>query len=88
MYLKKLLTIIKEDPIVFTMGMCVIALAMMGTSVRHVSSSMFGLLFVLSLSALLSWPKMFLSLTKTEKLFVFVFIFYTISGLLAYFGKK
>ncbi|VAW53846.1 hypothetical protein MNBD_GAMMA06-1433 [hydrothermal vent metagenome] len=86
MYLKKLLTIIKEDRVAFTMGMCIIALAVMGTSVRHVSSSMFGLLFILSLSALLSWPKIFSSLTKTEKLFVFAFILYFISGLLAYYN--
>lgn len=86
MYLKKLLTIIKEDPVTFTMGACIIALAVMGTSVRHVSSSMLGLLFLLSFSALLSWPKVFSSLTKVEKIFVLSFVFYTVSGLLAYFN--
>ncbi len=86
MYLKKLLKTVKEDPVVFTMGMCVIALAVMGTSVRHVSSSMFGLLFIFSLSVLLSWSAIFKALTKTEKLFVLAFILYTVSGLLAYYN--
>jgi len=84
MYLKRLLTFIKEDPMTFVMGMSIITLAVMGTSVRHVSSSMFGLLFLLSFSVLLSWPKIFVSLSIVEKLFVVSFVLYTSSGLVAY----
>jgi len=86
MYLNKLLTTIKDDPLAFTIGMCIIMLAVMGTSVRHVSSTMFTLVFLLSLPTLLSWPKVFSSLIKVEKIFLLSFVFYTASGLLAYFN--
>ncbi|MBE9567151.1 MAG: O-antigen ligase family protein, partial [Proteobacteria bacterium] len=85
-YLKRLSVIIKQDPIVFVMGLGIILLAVMGTSVRHVSSAMFALLFLLSLSVIMSWPKVFSSLTKLEKLLVLSFVLYTVSGLLSYYN--
>lgn len=77
---------IKSEPMVFAIGLCVLLLAVMGTSVRHVSSAMFGILFLLSFSVIQDWKKIYFSLSKLEKIFLLSFLLYTISGLLSYYS--
>jgi len=86
MYLKKYINTIKAEPLVFLIGVCVLLLAVMGTSVHHVSSSMFAILFLLSFLAVKDWLKVYKSLSKLEKAFVFSFIFYMVSGLLSFYN--
>lgn len=86
MYIKKYVDEIKSDPMVFSIGFCVILLAVMGTSVRHVSSAMFAVLFLLSLSAVRYWKTSYLSLSSVEKLFVAALLLYTFSCVLSYYN--
>lgn len=86
MYLKKYINTIKSEPIVFLIGSCVLMLAVMGTSVRHVSSSMFAILFLLSFSVIKDWARLYLSLPKLEKIFLLAFLLYTVSGLLSFYN--
>ncbi|GMR15825.1 MAG: hypothetical protein BMS9Abin31_0118 [Gammaproteobacteria bacterium] len=88
MYLKKYVNKIKAEPMIFFIGLCIIALAVMGTSVRHVSSTMFAVLFLLSLTTIKDWAKVFSSLSKLEKLFLFSFVLYTISGIVSYYNVE
>lgn len=86
MYLKKLITTIKTEPLVFFIGSCVLMLAVMGTSVRHVSSSVFAILVLLSFSVIKDWVRLYLSLPKLEKLFLLAFFLYTVSGMLSFYN--
>lgn len=61
-------------------------LAVMGTSVRHVSSSMFAILVLLSFIAVKDWVKIYKSLSTLEKTFALAFVFYTISGILSFYN--
>lgn len=65
------------------LGITVVLLAVMGTSVNHVSSTMSAVLFLLSFTVIKDWKKMFVSLEKLEKVFLLAFVFYTISGALS-----
>ena len=77
---------IKSEPMIFAMGLCVLLIAVMGTSVRHVSSAMFGILFLLSFSVIQDWKVIYFSLSKLEKIFLLSFLLYTISGLFSYYS--
>lgn len=86
MYINRFINLIKTEPLVFTIGLSVFFLAVMGTSVRHVSSAMFSILFLLSFSALKDWKSLYLSLSKLEKTFLMAFLLYTISGALSFYN--
>lgn len=86
MYLKKYINTIKTEPLVFFIGSCVLMLAVMGTSVRHVSSTVFSILVLLSFSVIKDWAKLYLSLPKLEKMFLLAFFLYMVSGLLSYYN--
>lgn len=84
MSLKEYVNTIKSEPLFFMMGMSVLMLAVMGTSVRHVSSTVFAILFLFSFVAIKDWFKVFSSLSGLEKLFLGAFFLYTLSGVLSY----
>jgi O-antigen ligase len=77
---------VRAEPLVFTIGICVLLLAVMGTSVRHVSSTMFTIVFLLSFSVIKDWRKLYLSLSNVEKIFLLGFLLYTISGILSFYN--
>ena len=71
---------------VFAIGMSVLLLAVMGTSVRHVSSTMFAILFLLSFSAIRYWKQLYLSLSRAEKIFLFSLLLYMLSGFITVYN--
>lgn len=86
MFLQKYINIVKQDPVIFLVGLSVFFLAVMGTSVRHVSSTVFALLVLLSFSVIKDWGKIYLNLSKLEKIFLIAFFLYTISGILSFYN--
>lgn len=86
MYIEKFVNTVKAEPLVFTVGMCVLLLAVMGTSVRHVSSAMFSVLFLLSFIVIKDWKKVYLSLSGLEKTFLIAFFLFTVSGMLSFYN--
>lgn len=86
MFLKKYINTIKSDPLIFFVGMSVFALAVMGTSVRHVSSTVFALLVILSFAVIKDWGRIYLSLTSLEKILLVTFFLYTASGMLSFYN--
>jgi O-antigen ligase len=86
MFLTKYVNTIKAEPLTFSMGAGVLMLAVMGTSVRHVSSAVFAILFLMSLVVIKDWFKVFASLSRLEKLFLAAFFLYTLSGLLSFYN--
>ena len=67
----------------FVVGMSVLFLSIMGTSVQHVSSLMFSIIFLLSLSAVKDWAALYSSLSKLEKSFLIAFVFYMFAAVLS-----
>jgi O-antigen ligase len=86
MFLTKYVNTIKAEPLTFSMGAGVLMLAVMGTSVRHVSSAVFAILFLMSLVVIKDWFKVFASLSRLEKFFLAAFFLYTLSGLLSFYN--
>ena len=86
MFLKKYINTIKAEPLTFLMGAGVLMLAVMGTSVRHVSSTVFAILVLMSFVVIKDWFKVFASLSRLEKLFLAAFFLYTLSGLLSFYN--
>jgi len=84
--IEEFVSTIRAEPLVFTAGMCVLLLAVMGTSVRHVSSAMFTIVFLLGFSVIKDWKKLYRSLSNMEKIFLLSFLLYTISGLLSFYN--
>lgn len=77
---------IRAEPLVFSIGICVLLLAVMGTSMRHVSSAMFAILFILSISAITYWKKLYFSLSNVEKMFLGALLLYTFSCGLSFYN--
>jgi len=86
MSIEKFVNTVKAEPLVFIAGICVLLLAVMGTSVRHVSSTMFTMLFLLSFVVIKDWRRIYLSLSVVEKIFLLSFLLYTVSGMLAVYN--
>lgn len=84
MFLRKYINTVKSEPLFIAMGVSVLMLAVMGTSVRHVSSTVFAILFLLSFVAIKDWFRVFSSLSGLEKLFLTSFFLYTVSGVFSY----
>ena len=72
----------------FVVGMSVLFLSIMGTSVQHVSSLMFSIIFLLSLSAVKDWAALYSSLSKLEKSFLIAFVFYMFAGVLSFYNVE
>lgn len=85
-YLKEFLNTIKTEPVIFVAGVSVLLLAVMGTSVRHVASSTFAILVLLSFITVKDWRSVYISLSSLEKLFLLSFLLYMISGVLSYYN--
>ncbi len=85
-YLKEFQNKLKNEPFVLGLGLCIFMLAVMGTSVRHVSSTVFALLFLLSLTAIKDWFDLYAKLSRLEKLFLSALVIYTISGALSFYN--
>ena len=73
---------------IFVVGMSVLFLSIMGTSVQHVSSLMFAIIFLLSLSAVKDWAALYSSQPKLEKLFLIAFVFYVFAGALSFYNVE
>ena len=86
MFLKAYLNKIKSDPLFFITAMSVFFLVVMGTSVRHVASSAFAILVLLSITGIKHWKEQFLKLSSLEKVFLLSFLLYMVSGVLSYFN--
>lgn len=86
MFLKKYINTVKQEPIVFLAGFSVLSLAVMGTSVRHVSSVVFTLLVLLSFTAIKGWGRTYSSLSKQEKYFLIALFLYTCSAALSFYN--
>ena len=84
--IEEFVSTVRAEPLVFTAGMCVLLLAVMGTSVRHVSSAMFTIVFLLGFSVIKDWKKLYRSLSRIEKIFLLSLLMYTISGLLSFYN--
>jgi O-antigen ligase len=85
-YIEVFVNKIKTEPLIVSIGMCVLLLSVMGTSVRHVSSTMFVILILLSFSVVTSWKATYLSLSRVEKMFLFSLIVYMLSGLVSVYN--
>lgn len=86
MFLKEYINTVKQEPIVFLAGISVLSLAVMGTSVRHVSSVVFTLLVLLSFTAIKGWGRTYSSLAKQEKYFLIALFMYTVSAALSFYN--
>jgi len=86
MYIEKFVKKVRDEPLVFTAGFGVLLLAVFGTSVRHVSSSVFTVLFLLSFTVVKDWGRLYSSLTKLEQIFLSAFLIFTISGILSFYN--
>ena len=86
MSLKEYINTVKSEPLLLLVGLSVLALAVMGTSVSHVSSSVFAILVLTSFIVVKDWVKIFTSLSSLEKVFLASFVLYTLSGVFSYYN--
>lgn len=82
-YIEKLLAEIKNKPQVFFIGTCVFFVATMGTSVKHVASTGFALMFLSSLLLIRQWKTIWKKLSDNEKWLLLGFGLYALSGVIA-----
>ena len=75
---------IRNNPQACFVGVCVFFVAIMGTSVNHVASTAFALLFISSFFVIKDWKVTWKSLSNNEKLLLTGFGLYALSGLIAY----
>ncbi len=83
-YLEALFAEIKYKPQQFFVGLCVFFVAIMGTSVHHVASTAFALLFVAGMFILKDWVTAWKALTKYEKWLLIGFSLYALSAVISY----
>jgi len=74
----------RSRPPGFFAGMCVLMLAVMGTSVSHVASTSFALLVLAGLYNIKRWKQAWSSLASEEKWMLYGFSLYALSGFLSY----
>ena len=77
---------IKAAPLAFFLGMNVFALVVMGTSIRHVSSTVFAILVITAIVCIRDWSDGWRRLTAADRLLVAGFFLYLISALVAYYN--
>lgn len=79
---------VKQNPHQVFVGLGVFFTVIMGTSVQHVASGVFGLFFLISLLVIHKWKTIWQGLTKGEKWFLFGFACYAASGVVAYINVQ
>jgi len=75
---------IHNRPLSFFAGMCVMMLAIMGTSVSHVASTSFALLVLAGLFTMKRWKQTWSGLAREERWMLYGFALYAVSGFLSY----
>jgi len=75
---------IHNRPLHFFAGLCVLILAIMGTSVSHVASISFALLVLAGLFTMGRWKQAWVGLAAIEKWMLYGFAVYALSGFLSY----
>lgn len=83
-YLALLLTNVEHKPQALFIGVCVLLISVMGTSVSHVASGSFALLLLFSLFIIREWKDLWQQLAKYEKWLLISFILYAFSGIVAF----
>jgi len=79
---------IKNSRLIFFLGVSIFLLAIMGTSIDNVASTVYALLVLTSFFYIRDWVKGWRDLSPTERLFVIGFALYMISGLLAFYNES
>jgi O-antigen ligase len=79
---------IPSRPLNFFAGMCVLMLAIMGTSVSHVASTSFALLVLSGLFTMKHWKQTWIDLAKEEKWMLYGFALYALSGFISYINVQ
>ena len=88
MYIEALFAEINNNPRQFFVGVCVFFVAIMGTSVHHVASTAFALLFLAGLSIVKDWRNIWRSLTNNEKWLLGGFALYALSAVISYINVQ
>lgn len=83
-YIDLLLAYIKNKPQEFFVGVGVFCVAVMGTSVNHVASTVFSLLLISSFFVIKDWSVTWKQLSNNEKWLLAGFSLYAFSGVLAF----
>lgn len=84
MYINLLQAKVKNNPQEIFVGLCVFFVTVMGTSVQHVASTSFALLFIASFFIIKDWGNTWRQLSKNEKWLLTGFGLYALSGVVAY----
>lgn len=87
-YLEALIAEVKYKPQQFFVGLCVFFVAIMGTSVHHVASTAFALLFLAGLFILRDWVTVWKVLAKYEKWLLIGFSLYALSAVISYLNVQ
>ena len=87
-YLEALIAEVKYKPQQFFVGLCVFFVAIMGTSVHHVASTAFALLFLAGLFILRDWVTVWKLLAKYEKWLLIGFSLYALSAVISYLNVQ
>jgi len=82
-FLTQYITEVRDRPAEFFVGLCVLFVAVMGTSVNHVASSCYALLLLAGLFTVAGWRPTWQSLHKPEKWLLTGFMLYALSGIIA-----
>ena len=83
-YINQLQADVKNNPQDVFVGVCIFCVAVMGTSVHHVASTAFALLFIASLFIIKNWAYTWRQLSKNEKWLLTGFGLYALSGVIAF----
>jgi len=79
---------IQGNPQQVFIGLGVFFTAIMGTSVHHVASTVFGVFFIASLFTITKWKSTWSDLTKYEKWLLIGFACYTASGVVSFINVQ
>lgn len=82
--MQKLFADIRQKPLEFVAGFCVLVIALGGASIGNVASTSLAVIFLISLFYARSWPSVWLSLSNVEKWLCYGFVLFTLSGALSY----
>ncbi len=75
---------IKQNPLEFIMGICVLSIAAAGGAARDLASTALAIMFISSFPYMNKWKMSWQNLGKLEKLLLAGFALYTLSGLLSW----
>jgi O-antigen ligase len=74
---------VKENPLEFLTGICILMIAASGGALRNVASSALAIIFIASLFYFKHWKHTWQGLDKAEKLLLVGFVLYTLTALLS-----